>query len=1098
MILFMNLPSSRAPFLPTLICTTLLRLTLLFAISSKTKALVKLPPNVTFPAVLVFGDSIMDTGNNNNMKTLARCNFEPYGKDFQGGTPTGRFSNGKVSSDIVVEELGIKELLPAYLDPNLQPSELATGVCFASGGAGYDPFTAQLESAIPISGQLDLFKEYIGKLKGLVGEERTNFVLANSFYLVVLGSNDISNSYFLSGIRQKQYDFPTYADLMVSSASNFYKELYELGARRIGVFSAPPIGCVPFQRTMAGGIVRNCVDNYNDAVVLFNSKLSKEIDSINQNLPDSRIVYIDVYNPLLDIIVNNQKYGYTVGDRGCCGTGTIEIEGSPMENHGYDKPDPGCVHLLVHFVGKTEETKPLLNIDPDRYSYIDFVGDVCGLANAGGCQHANLPFALSFCHPGSHSRIPINTEYDVLDMFRLNSTCICIHVYGTSLNYKDTEVGISDSNKGTNNCDAPEVVISESDDEWRKGGESQQDESEGIESDASYIDVEERKNEDSNDELSDYEEKYDLINSENSDEDKVPIYFDRGIKGKLFVHEPDGKVKLEVGLLFLDVNEFRAALRDFVILEGFEIERIKNEKARVTARCAADGCSWRIHASPTPDWKTYKIKTYNPVHSCIRTSKNSNATSTWIATKLEKPSNVIQLYRARQRVRQDSKGAHAISYNDLPAWANLAKETNPGSLIKLELEPRINKNPEFKSSVPEWRDRQVTIMSDMQKGLRNAVVETFPYAKHRYCCNHLLNNFKLNFRTLILSTQFWAVAMAFNEFVFEKALDKLRKMSNEAANWLLDPERPKSMWARHTIAPECKSDHVTNNVCESFNSWLGDDRKKTILSMLESITCRLMGRFQRRYEKGCGFENIITPKIRKMLDITMQDGRVCRVTYAGDDEFQVKDGFTTFVVNLRTRTCGCNYWMLSGLPCKHACACIAYKRANVEMFCDNAYSTKIYCLSYTEIIHPMPELDINNRGCYGKIDPPTLRRLPGRPRINRKRSVIEGAAGPHDARRSNTVKCGNCKEFGHNILGCQRDKTKRQKKLKVKRGNHNDATNTTCSRKKQQQTVNEGYGTSDQAMASSNYGTSSQATHGNAPNLSQVFISSQVTEENGS
>jgi hypothetical protein len=50
--------------------------------------------------------------------------------------------------------------------------------------------------------------------------------------------------------------------------------------------------------------------------------------------------------------------------------------------------------------------------------------------------------------------------------------------------------------------------------------------------------------------------------------------------------------------------------------------------------------------------------------------------------------------------------------------------------------------------------------------------------------------------------------MAYNEFLF----DKLRKVSNEAANWLLDPERPKSMWERHTIDSECKSDHVTNNV----------------------------------------------------------------------------------------------------------------------------------------------------------------------------------------------------------------------------------------------------------------------------------------------
>jgi hypothetical protein len=76
---------------------------ILIVVSCKlTNAIVKLPPNVSVPAVLVFGDSIVDTGNNNNnLRTTARCNFPPYGKDFKGGIPTGRFSNGKVPSDLL-------------------------------------------------------------------------------------------------------------------------------------------------------------------------------------------------------------------------------------------------------------------------------------------------------------------------------------------------------------------------------------------------------------------------------------------------------------------------------------------------------------------------------------------------------------------------------------------------------------------------------------------------------------------------------------------------------------------------------------------------------------------------------------------------------------------------------------------------------------------------------------------------------------------------------------------------------------------------------------------------------------------------------------
>ncbi|PNX91529.1 GDSL esterase/lipase, partial [Trifolium pratense] len=165
----------------------------------------------------------MDTGNNNDMVTPSQCNYPPYGKDFQGGIPTGRFSNGKVPSDLIVEELGIKEYLPAYLDPNLQPSELPTGVNFASGGAGYDALTSKLGVAISMSGQLDLFKDYIVKLKGVVGEDRANFIIGNGLFLVVLGSNDISNTYYLSRLRQVQYDFPTYSDLLVNSAYNFYQ-----------------------------------------------------------------------------------------------------------------------------------------------------------------------------------------------------------------------------------------------------------------------------------------------------------------------------------------------------------------------------------------------------------------------------------------------------------------------------------------------------------------------------------------------------------------------------------------------------------------------------------------------------------------------------------------------------------------------------------------------------------------------------------------------------------------------------------------------------------------------------------------------------------
>ncbi|MCI26738.1 GDSL esterase/lipase, partial [Trifolium medium] len=58
------------------------------------------------PAIIVFGDSSVDAGNNNFISTVARSNFQPYGRDFMGGKPTGRFSNGRIATDFISEAFG--------------------------------------------------------------------------------------------------------------------------------------------------------------------------------------------------------------------------------------------------------------------------------------------------------------------------------------------------------------------------------------------------------------------------------------------------------------------------------------------------------------------------------------------------------------------------------------------------------------------------------------------------------------------------------------------------------------------------------------------------------------------------------------------------------------------------------------------------------------------------------------------------------------------------------------------------------------------------------------------------------------------------------
>lgn len=51
------------------------------------------------PALFIFGDSVVDVGNNNHQLTIIKANFPPYGRDFENHYPTGRFCNGKLATD---------------------------------------------------------------------------------------------------------------------------------------------------------------------------------------------------------------------------------------------------------------------------------------------------------------------------------------------------------------------------------------------------------------------------------------------------------------------------------------------------------------------------------------------------------------------------------------------------------------------------------------------------------------------------------------------------------------------------------------------------------------------------------------------------------------------------------------------------------------------------------------------------------------------------------------------------------------------------------------------------------------------------------------
>ncbi|EAY95250.1 hypothetical protein OsI_17069 [Oryza sativa Indica Group] len=252
----------------------------------------------------IFGDSLVDVGNNDYLVTLSKANAPPYGVDFafSGGKPTGRFTNGRTIADVIGN---------------------VNGVNYASGSSGIFDETGSLEiGRVPLGQQISYFEKTRAGILEIMGEKAATGFLKKALFTVAAGSNDILEylSPSMPFFGREKYDPSVFQDSLASNLTFYLKRLNQLGARKIVVADVGPLGCIPYVRALEFIPAGECSAFANQLTQGYNKKLKRMIYKLNQEMgPESRFVYANTYEIVMEIIQQYRQYGFENALDPCCG-----------------------------------------------------------------------------------------------------------------------------------------------------------------------------------------------------------------------------------------------------------------------------------------------------------------------------------------------------------------------------------------------------------------------------------------------------------------------------------------------------------------------------------------------------------------------------------------------------------------------------------------------------------------------------------------------------------------------------------------------------------------------------------------------------------
>ncbi|KAL5763217.1 hypothetical protein ACOSP7_019481 [Xanthoceras sorbifolium] len=147
------------------------------------------------------------------------------------------------------------------------------------------------------------------------------------------------------------------------------------------------------------------------------------------------------------------------------------------------------------------------------------------------------------------------------------------------------------------------------------------------------------------------------------------------------------------------------------------------------------------------------------------------------------------------------------------------------------------------------------------------------------------------------------VAKDTNKTDFDEAMKEMREADMNAYNYM--SRIPVRHWSRHAFDAHVKSDHVTNNISECFNSCIDRFKGQPALTLLENLRKSFMKRFHIRHKEAKKWRTETPTSVWGKLTENQDAGRFVQVMCASQASYEVKEGNKYYIVKLDLKTCDC-------------------------------------------------------------------------------------------------------------------------------------------------------------------------------------------------